>query len=401
MISPQSVIEKYSVEEICQGAEEYFKSIEDVAQVMAKPFNAVSEAPSILEDVGVLLAGLRLGRTMSVLDFGSGACWLSRILSQLQCQTISCDPSQTALEIGARAFKDYPAPGSFVAEPRFLHFNGHTIDLPDKSVDRIVCFDAFHHVPNQEQILAEFARVLKDGGIAGFREPGRNHSQNAFSQWEMKNYVVLENDIKIDKILATALKYGFTDLRIRMQTRTEFTLEQYQELMELHNHSILNKKQREMRNEALANLRQVMESRAVFLLFKGATVTDSRSHEGLSCEIETPITTIDAQAGKELRLPVIVKNTGFSNWLHENARDIGVVKVGAHLYSENNELIDLDFIKFRIDRTIFPGESIHNDVPVIFSKPGKYRLVLDMVSEFITWFEHQGSKPLTVEVNVS
>ena len=38
-----------------------------------------------------------------------------------------------------------------------------------RSVDRIVCFDAFHHAPNPRAVIREFGRVLADGGIAGVR----------------------------------------------------------------------------------------------------------------------------------------------------------------------------------------------------------------------------------------
>jgi len=51
-----------------------------------------------------------------------------------------------------------------------------TIDLPDASVDRVVCFDSFHHIPNSGKSSRNSAGVLKPGGIAGFSEPGRHHS---------------------------------------------------------------------------------------------------------------------------------------------------------------------------------------------------------------------------------
>jgi hypothetical protein len=61
---------------------------------------------------------------MTVLDFAAGTCWFSRFLNQLGCQTISCDASQTALEIGKRLFLTFPIIGNLVSEPSFLHFDG-------------------------------------------------------------------------------------------------------------------------------------------------------------------------------------------------------------------------------------------------------------------------------------
>ena len=48
-------------------------------------------------------------------------------------------------------------------KPEFLLYDGHRIPLPDAHVDKIVIYDAFHHVPNQAEILREMARVLKVG----------------------------------------------------------------------------------------------------------------------------------------------------------------------------------------------------------------------------------------------
>src|SRR4029077_2535679 len=95
-----------------------------------------------------------------------------------------------------------------------LVFDGRRIDLPDASVDRIVSFDAFHHLPNPDEVLREFARVLKPGGIAGFAEPGARHSRSPMSQFEMRTYRVVENDIDVHAIWRTAARCGFRDLEV-------------------------------------------------------------------------------------------------------------------------------------------------------------------------------------------
>ena len=71
-----------------------------------------------------------------------------------------------------------------------------------------MCLDAFHHVPNPGLVLAELSRVLKEGGIAGFAEPGPEHSKSPQSQYEMKTFKVVENDVNVAGNLAARAGCG-------------------------------------------------------------------------------------------------------------------------------------------------------------------------------------------------
>jgi predicted SAM-dependent methyltransferase len=42
---------------------------------------------------------------------------------------------------------------------------------PDNSVDEILAFDVFEHLPNKRQTINELYRVLKPGGIARIQVP--------------------------------------------------------------------------------------------------------------------------------------------------------------------------------------------------------------------------------------
>ena len=189
---------------------------------------------------------------------------------------ICCDASRTALDIGRRLFQQYPLIGTVVFEPVFLHFDGRTIDLPDESVDRIVCFDAFHHVPNPADVIAEFGRVLKNGGLAGFSEPGQRHSQSPQSQYEMSNYRVLENDIDVNDIFQLAQAAGFTELTLKVVSDMEMSLSQ---------HNVLFGKPGDaesLQSELWNQTYNAMHNRAIFFLHKGPLARDSRSHIGLA-----------------------------------------------------------------------------------------------------------------------
>ncbi|HEV3009743.1 MAG TPA: class I SAM-dependent methyltransferase, partial [Burkholderiales bacterium] len=164
-----------TVESLNESAEQYFASVKDWDPLLTKPVRSVEEAPALLSNFAHVLNGLQLLPGMSVLDFGAGSCWASRWLTQLGMEAIALDVSRTALKIGEALYARQPVIGKR-PPPRFLHYDGRRIGLPDASVDRILCLDTFHHLLNPDEVLREMARILKPGGIAGFSEPGPRHS---------------------------------------------------------------------------------------------------------------------------------------------------------------------------------------------------------------------------------
>jgi len=392
LIDPKQLIEALSVEELCNTAEAYFSAIVDPTPQMAKPFSSLLEGPLLLQHLGLLLSGLHLGKTMTVLDFGAGSCWFSRFLNQLQCQTISCDPSQTALSLGKRLFQEHPIIGAPIAEPQFLHFDGHQIELPDSSVDRIVCVSAFHHVPNQAEVIAEFGRVLKEGGIVGFSEPGRFHSQNPQSQMEMRHAKVLENDILIEEIFELAKESGFTAVSCKALANLDLSLGQYQNLVKRRWNPLLDTRLKH-------HLRHSVTENSIFFLYKGELVRDSRHHVGLAHSIQAQRAPRQLATGEEMTLALTIKNIGEARWLVDNIAGIGVVTIGTHLFDQDGQLLALDFTRHPFEQAVLPGDVAEREITLTFPEPGGYRLAIDLVAEGICWFETVGSTP--VEFNIT
>ncbi|MCA9990971.1 MAG: class I SAM-dependent methyltransferase [Ardenticatenaceae bacterium] len=395
-IDPNDLITNLTVEELCKTAEDYYANIKDFTFHMAKPFGGIMETPDLLYKMSLLISGLRLGQSMTVLDFGAGTCWFSRFLNQMKCATISVDPSETALRIGVELFKQLPVIGGSVSPPRFLLFNGHQIDLPDESVDRIVCFDVFHHVPNTEEVLHELFRVLRPGGVIGFSEPGRFHSQSNQSQFEMRNFTVLENDIRLDEIKPMAEAIGFRDLRIKMVHPIEPDLD-YDDYMKLSGRKLLNLKNW---NIITSRIREASTNSTVFFFTKGPFVYDSRSHIGLSHHIEVLEHSNYGKVNEPVDIKIRITNNGISKWLNRNVNDIGVVKVGVHLYDSEDSLIDLDFARSTLEECVLPGHSVTTRISLIFPKSGSYILKIDLVAERISWFEHLGSQPKIINIRI-
>jgi SAM-dependent methyltransferase len=392
LITPEETIAALSVDQLCQTAEDYYASLTDYTYHMAKPFGSVKDAPQLLYNLALLLSGLRLGPTMTVLDFGGGTGWLSRFLNQLRCATICVDPSPTTLRIGEELFERLPVLGGVVEPPRFLPFDGHRIDLPDSAVDRIICFDAFHHVPNPNEVLEEFYRVLKDGGVVGFSEPGRFHSRSPQSQYEMRNFAVLENDIRLDELKPVAEAIGFGELRIKLVQSLGDELD-YADYLKVT-------KWRYLPLRLWSAITSATRQSTIFYFTKGTFHSDSRSSTGLSHKIEVLDDKRTVQAGNAAGVVVRLANTGTSTWLHENRYDYGVVKIGAHLYDASGTLLDLDFARSSLPAEVSPGAALEVRLPLVFPQPGSYQVAIDLVSERIAWFENLGSQPQLIRVTV-
>ncbi len=391
-INPKHLIKTLSVEHFCKKADEYYQKLQNPLIQMSKPFAFVLEAPDLLWKMGLLLSGLKLGKSMVVMDFGAGTCWLSRFLNQLQCSTISVDVSVTALNIGRTLFDQFPIMGKFLEPPKFIPFDGHTIAIEDSSIDRIICFDTFHHIPNQKEILREFFRVLKSGGIAGFCEPGPHHSQSPQSQYEMRNYSVLENDIVLNEIKRDAEEVGFNDFYTKLTNHPDLELS-YQEYAQIISEKTLP---RIVQNHLIAS----MENTSIFFLIKGIYRPDSRGHLGLKHTIEIPKTDFRIRFTEPLTLEVTISNVGNAIWLHKNIHDIGVVKLGTHLYDSELKLIDLDFHRSYFDEDILPGQKITKNISLPPMKRGTYYLAIDLVSEHVCWFENVSSEPKFIKIIV-
>ncbi|HWW62766.1 MAG TPA: methyltransferase domain-containing protein, partial [Thermoanaerobaculia bacterium] len=317
--------------------------------------------------------------------------WLSRFLTQLGCRAILLDVSETALRIARELYARQPVIGDRPA-PEYVTFDARRIPLDDESVDRILCFDAFHHAPNPDEILREFARVLRPGGIAAFAEPGPHHSKTPQSQFEMRTYNVVENDVDIDAIWANAKDAGFTSLRLAVFHIPPFhvTLEDYEDLLRGGGTAL----------RWASSTRTFLESTRNFFLAKGGEPpADSRRADALACTIE-----LDAPArvtaGEPIVVHVRVKNTGRAVWL-PFSKEPGNVGIGFHIYDANERVQSFDIVRVSATeppRAIESGETVERDVTLPPLAAGTYFIEADCVAERVAWFSRVGSTPARVKI---
>ena len=383
-IDVRRMITETSIEDLNRTAEAYFASLTDWEHHLAKPFNKAEDAPAMLINVATILQGLSLVPGLTILEFGAGTGWLSRFFTQLGCKSILLDVSPTALKIARELYERMPVVGDRPA-PEFLVYDGRRIELADASVDRIVCFDAFHHSPNPDDVLREFARVLAPGGIAAFAEPGPHHSKTPQSQYEMRNYGVVENDVDIHALWRTAQAAGFSDLKLAAFNVPPFhvSLEEFDEILAAGP---------AYARWAEATRAFLQNSRTFFLRKGGEEATDSRRADALRCAIEVGVDFPNVHAR--------VRNTGRGAWL-PSSETFGGVSLGCHLYDANGKLLNLDYHWQWLPRPLSAGEEVELDFALPPLDAGTYTFEFDCVANKVAWFAQVGSTPVRVTVEVS
>ena len=383
LIDVNELLARYTVEELAESADEYFSRLASWDVLLAKPFYSAHESAELITSFGALISGLELSHGLIVLDFGVGSGWTSWMLSQLGCQVIATDISQAALRIAAERYARLPLVGN-VSAPVLQLFAGRRLDLADGAVDRVVVNDAFHHVPNQEEVLAEFARVLAPGGICCMSEPGPEHSFSPQSQSEMRNFRVVERNTNMEETAPLARAMGFETVEIGVYLGLPHFVD-----AEAFDRTIDESSPvpNEVVRTFLANRRLIRMRKA------GTAILDSRRRDALGGSIEVDID------GDLVR--ITVENRGPAVW-RQAPTDFGLVNVGAHLFSSDGRLLDHDFMRLRIqagEEAIPPGTRVEVLATLPPLEPGSYRVEFDLVSEGVVWFGENGNP--TVKIDLS
>jgi SAM-dependent methyltransferase len=385
-IDVNDLLARYSVEQLADAAEQYFAQLGDWHYHLAKPYASTNDAAHFIVMFGAMLNALDCAPRDTILDFGAGSCWTSMAFAQMGCRVIACDVSATGLDIGRELLRRHPLIGD-VPEPQFLLFDGHKLELPDESVDHISCKDAFHHVPNANDVLREFFRVLRPGGRAVFSEPGPRHSHDPQSQTEMRNFMCVERDIDVEAIADEASAIGFGDVRVGVYSPMPYFVG-------------ARDFERELRDgaERMADAtRHFHINHRLFVLDKpGESANDSRRRAGLRADLDVTL------AGTTAHVRIV--NTSDQRWLASGSL-VGSVNLGIHLFDDGGRLVDLDFqrVPLRENADIAPGEVVDLSfelAPMSQLAPGEYRLEFDLVAEHVAWFADNGGatvvRPITV-----
>jgi Methyltransferase domain len=307
------------------------------------------------------------------------------MLNRIGCRTISIDVSPTALALGRQLFERDPRT-DWTLEPAFMPYDGHRLPLDDASCDRIVINDAFHHVPNQRELLSEMHRVLRADGLVAMSEPGYGHGSAEHSVSEAESGV-LENELVLEDVAALATAVGFGDCRVVVASPLVRHEIEARDLGAF------------MGGKGFAGywkaLCSGLEQHHYLVLHKEAAEPTTRHPARLTARIEV----MNAQ-GTALR----VTNIGDTRWLAGEGAASGWTRLGAHLYRAGppRELIDFDWYRIDLPCDVGPGDQVTLDITLPpFPAPGDYLVVFDLVIEGLAWFGDRGSAPTVLPLRAT
>jgi 2-polyprenyl-3-methyl-5-hydroxy-6-metoxy-1,4-benzoquinol methylase len=104
------------------------------------------------------------------LDAGCGTGTLSRWLAERGCRVLGVDAASEMIAAAAQAAKDE----EYVERLSFVRINTIArLALDDGLLDGILCSSVLEYVSNPNACLAEFARILKPGGLLLVSVPNR------------------------------------------------------------------------------------------------------------------------------------------------------------------------------------------------------------------------------------
>lgn len=373
--------------ELLSTADAYFASMNLGSEQCYKPFSNPADAVYLTRHLGLILQAADLFGGADVLDFGCATGWLTIALAEIGARATGVDisPAAIALAEGLKAHRGL-RPG---AVANFAAYDGHRLPFADASFDRVVCFDAFHHVRDQAATLAELARVLRPGGRIAMLEPGPNHSKSPQSQAEMAQYKVIENDIVLADIARIGKGLGLSSPQVLVQFHKPLTLS-FDSFTEWSAGRAIPRRDADA---LVAGLHRHLTDTQCFYLAKGAATLDSRRPEALGAELKLLGARALDEQGTAFELKIQLRNVGRAVWIARPG-ERGQVNLGAQILTADGSVAVVDYQRFALPPVdVMPGSRVELlitvQLPEVVRAGGRLRF--DVVAEYVAWFSHRGA----------
>jgi len=262
----------------------------------------------------------------------------------------------------------------------------------DESFDGIICMNALHHMPDYRATLAEMCRVLRAGGRAAFAEPGDQHSKSPESILAMEQYGALEKDVVLSEIYQLAREVGFRRMILKPYVLPEMVELDYEEFEGF-------KRGEKVSGPFLTagEIADFVKGQPLFCLEKLGTrpLTSARA-PAATLRARIVIRECPTQVPRQGRFKVVAvcENVGQCLWLAQAREFGGYVTFGVKFLTPDGRLLEDSRGRQPLARDVPPGGRIDvvAEVSVEGLKPGRYRLLFDMVNELVCWFQVGGSE---------
>jgi len=144
----------------------------------------------------------RNGPIQVVLDAGCGYSWTTDWLLKIGFEPIGVDISRAYLDIAASRLG--------ASLPHVVVADTENLPIQSSAVDAILCYEAFHHVPDRKKAMQQFFRILKPGKSVVLAEPGSDHEHAQRSIEVMEKYGILERGMSLADVRGYVRGSGFS-----------------------------------------------------------------------------------------------------------------------------------------------------------------------------------------------
>jgi SAM-dependent methyltransferase/uncharacterized protein YbaR (Trm112 family) len=145
---------------------------------------------------GAVIPLLELESGQAVLDSGCGYSWTTEWLHRAGVEAIGVDICRTYLEIGIERM------GS--DRPHLIVADVEHLPIRSQSIDAVLAYESFHHVPDRRTAMAGFGRALRVGGRVVLAEPGAAHEEAQIARDVMDKYGILERGMELEDVKSYA-----------------------------------------------------------------------------------------------------------------------------------------------------------------------------------------------------
>lgn len=119
-----------------------------------------------------------------VLDAGSGNGYFSWLAYKSGARVVAVNIDKAQVENAREFFLEYKKADP--AQLRFEHCNLYELSMEVRTFDEIICYETIEHVRRDSEVVKEFFRILRPGGVLYLCAPNRLHPRNQAEVLDLK-----------------------------------------------------------------------------------------------------------------------------------------------------------------------------------------------------------------------